>query len=272
MYVKLSQNVQRFNSSLAEKIADLLFEIGSDQSIKALHHNAVMWLERAHDSLINQNSDDMGSDAIELLFSIKHKLAKSFIALQGDENFSKAWNVIDGLDMASGSKLAFLLLKLDLYDADLSSYAQDYCDTLQRIIRTIHLTNSNLKTTLHHVHKLRGQSPRMAHVALEALLSERLSYADEPGWTEKVLITMIWNGTTSTGLADILNQLSKNLDELYTSSGMTISSSATHAAQVVRTFTFQENLQSLGLFFADRNQAPVEADRSKLQPRDLRKR
>lgn len=230
--------MHKFDSSLAEKLADLLFEIGRDQSKKLLHHEAVMWLERAHDILIGQKLGTLGSDAEELLVSIKHLLAKTYIVLKGKENMNKAWNMVHGLDMASGSKLAFLLLKLDLYGSDPSSLAQDYCDVLQKIIHTIYLTDSNLKTTLHHVYKLRLQSPRMAHMTLETLLSERLSHAEEPRWTEKVLITMIWNCTTSTDLVDALNQLTRVLDALYSNSGMIISSSATHAAQVVGAFAY----------------------------------
>ena len=264
--------MHRFDSSLVEKLADLLFEISKDQSKKLLHHEVVKWLERAHDNLISQKLVSLGSDAGELLVSIKHLLAKTYLVLKGKENMSKAWNMVHGLDIASGSKLAFLLLKLDLYDSDPSSLAQEYCDVLQKIVHTIYLTDSNLKTTLHHVYKLRLRSPRMAHTTLETLLLERLSHTEEPGWTEKTLVTMIWNCTTSSDLADALNQLTRVLNALYANSRVMISPSAAHAAQVVSTFTYSRKSQFLRYIFVNDSQASMEAHRGKLQSRDLRKR
>lgn len=255
--------MHKFSPSSTEKLADLLFEIGRDQSKKLSHQKAVIWLERAHDVFISQSLDALDSDEGELFFSIKQVLVKSYLALQGDENMIKARNMINGSEMTYGNKLAYLLLKLDLFDSDPSSPAEDYCNVLQRIARTVHLTNSNLKTMLHHIYKLRNRSQRMAHVTLETLLSERLSHIKEPQWTEKILITMIWNCTTSTDLVEALAQLSRILDVLYADSAMVISSSATHAAQVVRAFGHQT--RSFPPYIADENPASVEVYRSKFQ-------
>lgn len=233
MLTKMSSTEHELDPSSAEKLADLLFEIGNAEWKKASYAHAVQWLEKAYDIINGQNLEALSSDARELQTSTMHILVKALIKLPGDDNRSKAWNIVSELEIDSGNRLAVLLLKLDLYAIDPSSSAQEYCNVLQRISRTVHLTDSNLKTTLHHVHKLRLRNPRMAHISLETLLSERLIDAEEPVWMEKALITMIWNCTSSTTMADGLELLRNVLDALFSNSGKAISPSATHAAQVV---------------------------------------
>lgn len=213
----------------------MLFEIGSARWKKSEYAEAVVWLERAYDVLVGQNIEVLSSDAGELQLSIMHLLVRALTKLPGEENTGKAWNIMSELEADSANRLPVLLLKLDLYALDQTSSAQDYCDVLSRILRTIHLTDLNLKTTLHHVHKLRLRSPRMAHTSLECLLSERLAGAEEPAWMERTLITMIWNCTASTDFTDTDAQalIRDALEKHFTHTGQDIGPSATHAAQIV---------------------------------------
>ena len=233
MFNKMSPTTHDFDPSLAENLADLLFEIGCAEWKKASYAHAVQWLEKAYDVLTGKNLQPLSSDTRELQTCTMHLLVKALIKLPGEANRSKAWNIVSELEIDSGNRLAVLLLKLDLYAIDPSSSVQDYCNVLQRISRTVHLTESNLKTTLHHVHKLRLRNPLMAHMSLETLLSERLIDAEEPAWMEKALITMIWNCTTSIAITDGLELLRNILDSLFSNSGKAISPSATHAAHIV---------------------------------------
>lgn len=237
MLTKLSLIVDEVDPSTAENLADLLFEIGSAQWKKSLYTEAIHWLEKAYDVLVGQSLEALSSDAGELQVSIMHLMIRALIKLPGEGNWSKAWNIMGQLEINSGNRLAVLLLKLDLYAIDPSASAQEYCGVLQRISRTVHLTDSNLKTTIHHVHKLRLGNPRMAHMALETLLFERLLEAEEPAWMEKALITMIWNCTTSTDLTDALDLLRNALDTLFANTGKAIQPSPTHAAQIVCPYT-----------------------------------
>lgn len=235
MLTKLNPMMDEVDPSLAENLADLLFEIGSARWKKSLYAEAVQWLEKAYDVLVGQSLEALSSDAGELQVSVMHLLARALLKLPGEGNWSKAWNIVGELEIDSGNKLAVLLLKLDLYAIDPSASAQDYCGVLQRISRTVHLTDSNLKTTIHHVHKLRLRDPRMAHAALETLLLERLIDAEEPAWMEKIVVTMIWNCTISTNLTDALDLLRNILDTLFANRGRAIHPPATHAAQIVCT-------------------------------------
>lgn len=235
MLTKLHPTVNKVDSSLAEILADLLFEIGSAQWKKSLYTEGVRWLEKAYDVLAGQSVEVLSSDAGELQASIMHLLVRALIKVPGEGNWSKAWNIMGELEIDSGNRLAVLLLKLDLYAIDPSASAQEYCGVLQRISRTVHLTDPNMKTIIHHVHKIRLRNPRMAHATLETLLFERLIHAEEPAWMEKTLVTMIWNCTTATDLTDALDLLRNVLDTLFAKTGRAIQPSATHAAQIVCT-------------------------------------
>jgi hypothetical protein len=86
---------------------------------------------------------------------------------------------------------------------------------------------------IHHAHKLRSRSPLLAHEILVILLTERLLDTEEQNWLEKVLVTILWNYTTSTDFLVILSSLNGLLDTLVARSTNTLSPSATHAAQIL---------------------------------------
>ena len=196
------------------------------------------WLTKAHDIMIIQDLDNLSGDASELQVAIMHAMVKALMADNNEENARRAWNIIQELEVAHGDRLAVLLLKLDLYGLDHGFPPQEYGDVLQKIVRTVHLTDTNVRTTFHHVHKLRARSPRIAHTILVSLASERLVGADESAWLEKTLITITWNCTASTDLADAHGLLKDVFDIALADTGKAMSQSATHAAQVVRASLF----------------------------------
>ena len=221
----------------AESLADLCFEIGRDQADKSRPAESLQWLTKGYDTIAGQDLDELSNDAPELQFSIMHRMVKVLIHLQSEENTAKAWNLVGDLSSRYGDKLAVLLLKLDLYALDPAFPPQDYCDVLHKIVRTVHLTDTNVKTALHHIHKLRTRDARMAHIVLVSLLMERLVGTEDFTWLEKALITIIWNCTTSSAFEDALDRLSEVLNDLHAEVGKAISPSATHAAQIVSPVT-----------------------------------
>ena len=230
---KQKSNPEELEPSTAEELADTLFEIGRSQIEKSKWSEVIHWLEKAHDMLSNQSLEALSSDAGELQVSIMHTMARALMNLEADDGRVKSWNIIQKLAIECGDRLAVLLLKLDHFAINPAHSPQDYSDVLQKILRTVHLTDTNVKTILHHVHKLRARSPPMAHTILVSFLSERLLGAEQPKWLEKALVTIIWNCTTSTGSLDILNSLGELFDTLAAASSMPLSPSATHAAQLL---------------------------------------
>lgn len=218
---------------LTENLADLLFELGKDCSSKALHDGAAQWLERAYDILMSRDLEELSSDAGDLQTAIMHALARALMKVPGDEARSKAWNIANDLDSGPSDKLAVLILKLDLFENEPGTDLQDYCNILLRIIRMIHISEATFKTVLYYIHKLRSQTPTLTHIALQEFLQKRLIGAEKPEWLEKVLVTIVWNITTSTSIAAEAALLKQTLDSLSGRSSRSIGASATHAAQIL---------------------------------------
>ena len=218
---------------LTEKLADLLFEIGKERDSKAAYDTAVHWLERAHNVLRLRSDEELGSDAGDLQTSILHTMARALMQAPGDKIRERAWNIAHDLDTGPNDKLAVLLLKLDILDTNAEVDPQDYCDLLLRIIRSIHVTESTFRTTLHYIHKLRSRNSTLAHVVLEKFLLERLPGTEKPEWVERLLVTIIWNLTTSTSDESLRHSLKQVLDMLPGHFPNPIGASATHAAQTV---------------------------------------
>ena len=233
MLNKVELSAKNLEPSSAEELADLFFEIGASQSKKTNWAEAVEWLERAHDILLSQNQDLLSSDAGELRISVMHGVARALLNLKSDGSGEKAGRIVRELELDCGDRLIVLLLKLDMFAADASHSAQDYCDILHKTVCTVHLTDTNVKTILHHVHKLRSRSPLMVHRVLVTLLCERLLGTEEIKWTEKALITIIWNCTNSIVFLDALTSLKEVFDALANGADKALSPHATHAAQIV---------------------------------------
>ena len=246
MLTKLGTGVKELAPSSTEQLADLFFEIGNDHGRKSLHSEAIRWLEKAYDVLASQNLGRLSSDAGELRLSIMHGMVKVLMNLSGAGSITKAWSIVGELEIESGDRLAVSLLKLDLIDIDQTSSSQEYCDVLRKIVRSVHLTDSNFKTMLHQVHKLRRRNAGMAHSLLSTLISERLLGAGETAWLEKALITVVWNCTTSTDLTNALGLLNAIIDIVAANLSRPLSPSATHAAHIVRRHSNYATQQVLG--------------------------
>lgn len=234
MLAKVCLDPDGLESASAEELADTLYEIGRTQSQKLHWSEAIYWLNSAHDAIAGQTLENLSSDAEELRISIMHEMARALISQGSEENRARAWDIILKLDVECGNRLVVLLLKLDILAMDPVHALQDYSKVLQTIVRSVHLTASNIKTVLYHVHKLRARSPPLAHTALVALFLERLLGAEQPEWLERTFVTIIWNCTTSNDFLEIPSLLGELLETLASTSIKALSASATHAAQIVR--------------------------------------
>ena len=241
MLAKVNLDGKNLETSSAEELADLLFEIGRSQCKKMQWTEAVHWLERARDIFLS-HTHSLSNDAGELRISIMHDMVRALLNLENEDSQEKAWNIVRELELDCGHTLAFLLLKLDIFATKSSHSAQNYCDILQKIVHLVHLTDMNFKTILHHVHKLRSWSPLMAHHTLVSLLSERLLDAEETKWIEKALVTIIWNCTNSKEFLDIPSLLTDVFDTVANGAAQPLSPDATHAAQIVRVMQYWQIL------------------------------
>lgn len=233
MLSKLTPNINVLDPLSAESLADILFEIGKDQHVKRQYLEALRWLEKADDVLVGQSLENLSSEASDLKASIMHALVRVLMDIPEHGNNERAWNIVTRLDNEPGDKLLVLLLKLDLLAADENSSMRNYSELLERIVRTVHLTESNFKTIMHHVHKLKARNADMAFHILETFLLERLAVADSSEWVERALITAIWVATTSADVTGGLESLDRLFDSLHVKLNVPLGEAATHAGQTV---------------------------------------
>lgn len=226
--------------TVAESLADILLEIGRDQAAKHQYTLAVHWLEKAHDVLSSQIPESLSNDADEVRSCILHTMIRILLKERGEKSIPKAWNIVQRLESESENRVAVSLLKLELFNVDPAA-TQDYYDVLVEVVRQIHLTDTNVKTILHHIHELRRRSTRLTHDVLVLLLTERLLTIGEAAWMEKTLITIIWNFTTSSDLASAPDTLGDLFATMVTTSSLILGTSATHAAQIVSTVLYKSS-------------------------------
>ncbi|KAF2839609.1 SPO22-domain-containing protein [Patellaria atrata CBS 101060] len=219
--------------TLMESLSDLLFEIGKSMLRCEQYEMAVKWLERAYDTLEDQDIETLSGDASELRLSIMHGLVKAFLGMKTDDARIRAWDITTLLDADFSDKMIVSLLKLELLSEDPHSDHEQYFTVLQRMGRSIVLNDANFKTIMHHIHKLKSKSPELACKILDNLISSRLYSADNLGWIEKAIITHIWILSSLPETTTILESLSNLLDSVSENVKDQLPGPATHAAHTL---------------------------------------
>jgi hypothetical protein len=84
MYAKCKQLTDALTPKSAETLADLLYEIGKDSLKKNDHEMAIRWLERAYDTLGEQDMELLSPEAGELRLSTMHSISMHSVILAAD--------------------------------------------------------------------------------------------------------------------------------------------------------------------------------------------
>lgn len=183
-----------FDPNTAESLADVLFEMGKDLLHRQQYQMAIKWLERSSEVINNQELDRLSMDASELRTSIMEASVKALLGLKDEAATDKARGLVDLLENEVGDKLIVLLLRLELLSAVTNGTFDStaYSDILQRMIRTMGLTESNFKLVLYHIRRLNDKSPSLACKTIDDLLRLRVLQYGDDSWIEKTLITRLW--------------------------------------------------------------------------------
>ena len=235
MYAKINSIADTLDVTATENLADVLLEIGKSIFKQGDSPGALYWLDGAYEELSKHEMESMSGEAGDLKVSIMHHLVKVLMRLEGEEHRARAWNIVRDLEINHGGRLAVSLLKLDLFAQEPEPSAQDYQLILDKIILSVHLTEANVKTILHHLHQLRRWSPLLAQKSLATLISQRLLEATEPAWIEKAIVMSVWNVTTTSAISDPIQTLRDLFDEVAGAGNLAngLGQQATHAAQIL---------------------------------------
>ncbi|KAF2741108.1 SPO22-domain-containing protein [Polyplosphaeria fusca] len=219
--------------SAAEKLADLLYEIGKSLLEKRNHENAVLWLQRAYDVIGEHEPSILSSDASELRLGIMHGIVQAYMHSEDINAFEKASDMVRLMENDYGDKFVVSLLKLELLSTSASFDSSKYYAVLLTIIRTVVLNETNFKTIMHHVHRLKDHSGVTACKVVEDLLDIRLFREDNDCWIEKAFIARVWIGTTITLADNGFESLREICDLTQRNTRAPLSAPAAHAAQTL---------------------------------------
>jgi Meiosis protein SPO22/ZIP4 like len=152
---------------------------------------------------------------------------------QSEEPVSKTQEVVDILQRDYGSKLAVMLLRLEILSRDEPPDPNALREGLSKVIRLTQITESNLKAIFHYVHKLRRYALSDAYACLKQLLVQRLVIHGNECWIERAIITLIWICTSTDDQVLTTDDVRNTLIEIHKAWPNSMSAEATHGALVV---------------------------------------
>ncbi|KAF2096421.1 SPO22-domain-containing protein [Rhizodiscina lignyota] len=234
MFSKANIPNSTLDPTSSEELSDSLFEMGKDLLGKRQFEVAARWLERSLDILDGTEIEQLSPDAGDLRLSIMQHYAKALLGLQTTDARSKARDIVTLMETDYAEKMIVSLLKLEIILSEETVDADQYYNVINRMIRTIMLTANNIKTLMHHIHRLKTISPCHAVTALDDLLELRLvEVSDKAEWIEKAMITRIWISTLNPDDGTALRSLQDFLEIAFRVLRQPPNVTATHAAQTL---------------------------------------
>ncbi|OIW27318.1 SPO22-domain-containing protein [Coniochaeta ligniaria NRRL 30616] len=114
MYSKSHLSNQSLDPHYAEKLADVLYEIGKDMTAKKDFQMAEKWLGRAKDLVNSHDLEQLSHEALDLRAAIMQAYVTALINLETTEGFAQADNLVQFLQSEMGNTMIVLVLKLEL--------------------------------------------------------------------------------------------------------------------------------------------------------------
>ncbi|KAK1534827.1 uncharacterized protein CCOS01_03579 [Colletotrichum costaricense] len=198
MYSKGHLQPNALDPTSAEKMTEILFEIGKDLSKKEDFGMAVRWLERGYDIINAQDLSLLSRDAIELRLSVCQALIHALLGLGTPESSEKALDLVSYIESEIGEKPVVLLLRLELLQKapaeifDIEAYA----DILRRMVRSFNFSEAHFKLLVHHARKLHDKSPTLATSVVDGMLRGTIVSSGREEWVERLVLLRIWMETT----------------------------------------------------------------------------
>ncbi len=215
MFNKAGPLRKNLNADYSEKLADVLYEIGSSLSAKQDFAMAVKWLERASDLFNDQIIELLSREGVELRMTILQAKVSALLGLNTVDGYERASSLVDYVESEVGTKPLVSLLKLDLLNkSPAESFDCDaYADVLRGMINTLSVSESTLKLLLHHIRKLHDKSPGIGCAVLDAFIHIVQRHHNDD-WLGRLVITRIWmtvNERDSNEMIDAARRLLSSL-------------------------------------------------------------
>ncbi|KAK4101092.1 SPO22-domain-containing protein [Parathielavia hyrcaniae] len=206
MYTKAEPLRQFLTPEYAERLADVLYEIGKSLSKRNDFTIGIKWFERANDVINGQGLEQLSREGLELRLAILQALVSALLGAGTPDGFEKAKNYVGFLEAEAGNKFVVSLLKLELLQKTPAEVfdSEAYSVVLQYIIRNFASSDSGFKLIMHHIRKLHDKSPGAACAVLDDFIVA-LGRAANGGWLEKAVVTRMWMITNQRDSVETVN-------------------------------------------------------------------
>ncbi|KAL2160174.1 hypothetical protein VTH06DRAFT_1830 [Thermothelomyces fergusii] len=206
MYSKAERLRPFLTPDYAERLADVLYEIGKSLADRGDFAISVKWFERAIDAINSQELEHLSREGLELRLAIFQALVTSLLGANTTEGFEKAENYVNLIEAEAGNNFVVSLLKLELLQKSPAEVfdSEAYGDVLRRIIRNFVFSESAFKLVMHHIRKLHDKSPGSGCAALDDFVMT-LSNGEKDEWLEKAVVTRMWMITNQRDSVETVN-------------------------------------------------------------------
>jgi hypothetical protein len=230
MYTKTERLRQYLSPDYAERLADVLYEIGKSLSSRSDFTIAVKWLERANEIINSQELERLSREGIELRLAVLQALVTALLGTGTADGLGKAKNFVEYIEAEAGNRLVVSLLKLELLQKTPAEVfdSEAYADVLRHIIRNFGFSESGFKLIVHHIRKLHDKSPGAGCAVLDDFILV-LRGSERGEWIEKAVVTRVWMIINQRDSVETINSVKGVLEHLTAP----LSAEAAVAAQAV---------------------------------------
>ncbi|KAK4242198.1 meiosis protein SPO22/ZIP4 like-domain-containing protein [Achaetomium macrosporum] len=230
MYTKTECLRQYLTPEYAERLADVLYEIGKSLSARSDFTIAIKWFERANAIINAQELEQLSREGLELRLAILQAMVTALLGTGTPEGLEKAKNYVEFIEAEAGNKFVVSLLKLELLQKTPAEVfdSEAYADVLRHIIRNFSFSESGFKVIMHHIRKLHDKSPGAGCAVLDDFIVV-LNGAEKDRWIEKAVVMRMWMITNQRDSLETINA-AKNVLGYLTSP---LSAEAAVAAQAL---------------------------------------
>lgn len=239
---------------LAEKKADLTYEVGKSALQKKQFPNAARWLEQSYQVLDDIDPEMLSPDLCDLRVVVMLDYARALVGVGDAVSIQKATSLVVTLDREHGFKMEVHITRLDIIYAKRPFEADEFYGVLNQVVRGAIFSEGSFRSIMHQIQKLNSYDPERAdatnhttitssapgpHSNLACQTLDVLLYRllDQPSieqiWIEKIVIIRVWVCSLSLHVQDHLPKLEILFEDIANGKGTKLSLEATHASQSV---------------------------------------
>jgi hypothetical protein len=229
MFERADKLLKSIDPHSAEKLAEVLLEIGRDFAQKEDFKTAAKWLLRAYTILDLHNLENLSRNGVDLRLIILQHVVNALLKTDEPDDKQKAMEMISFLESEMGDMAVVLMLRVQLLDSsppdefDEEAYAQ----ILFRVVACFNFSDTHFKWIMHHVKKLHERNKKLASRILDEFLVSKIITGNKVEWLERAVVLRVWMTTQSADPEDL-----SGIDELLTEVHQTIDSSLQPVAAV----------------------------------------